>query len=215
MSRGTRLRSLPAVTDPDAALVRGLKCEAPESYRELLDRYQGPVFAYVWRLVDDPSEAEDVTQDIFVKVFRKIGDFREDCTLKTWIYRIAAHESSNRRRWFSRHRLREVAASVRDGQAIAYVDQLAHPGRGPFEHTEAREHRDILSAALREIDPRFREAVVLRDISGFSYNEIAETLGISLGTVKSRIMRGREALKRQLLRHAPALVPGNNGWQTE
>ena len=92
---------------------------------------------------------------------------------------------------------------------------LPHPGKGPFEQTERREHRDILNEALRQLDPRYREAVVLRDVCGLSYNEIAETLGISLGTVKSRILRGREALKRRLISDAPAIVPDGVEWQTE
>ena len=215
MSQTNPLRSLPLVADPDADLVRGLKCESPESFHLLLKRYQGPIYGYVCRLIDDPSEAEDVTQDVFIKVFRKVGSFREECSFKTWLYRIAARESSNRRRWFSRHRLREVALSITPGRASAYAEVLPYLGRGPFEQTERREHRDILNEALRTLDPRYREAVVLRDVSGLSYNEIAETLGISLGTVKSRILRGREALKRQLVSHAPAIVPDGVEWQTE
>ena len=215
MSQTNPFRSLPLVADPDAELVRGLKCESPESFRLLLRRYQGPVYAYVCRLIDDLSEAEDVTQDVFVKVFRKVGSFREECSFKTWLYRIAARESSNRRRWFSRHRLREVALSISQGRPSEYAEMLPHPGKGPFEQTERREHRDILNEALRQLDPRYREAVVLRDVCGLSYNEIAETLGISLGTVKSRILRGREALKRRLISDAPAIVPDGVEWQTE
>jgi RNA polymerase sigma-70 factor (ECF subfamily) len=214
MSRPTHLQASSSATDPDADLVRGLKCGEPESFRFLLQLYQNPIYSYVCRLIDDPLEAEDVTQDVFVKVFRKVGGFREECRFKTWLYRIATRESSNRRRWFSRHRWREVTGAFGQGAASAYVERLHCPGRGPFEQTENREHRDMLNDALKRINPRFREAVVLRDIAGFSYLEIASTLGIALGTVKSRILRGRLALKHQLMRHAPAIVP-HRTWQTE
>ena len=215
MSRPTHLQNCKQGSDPDADLVRGLKCGSPESFRLLLRRYQNPIYAYVCRLIDDPVEAEDLTQDVFVKVFRKVDGFREDCSFKTWLYRIAANESSNRRRWFSRHRSREVAEPVDDSTQNSFAERLADPGRSPFDQIQHREHRDILIDALRTLDPRYREAVVLRDIAGFSYNEIAETLGISLGTVKSRILRGREALKRYLMHSAPSVVPHDVRWQTE
>lgn len=201
--------------DPDADLVRGLKCESPESFRQLLRLYQGPVFAYVCRLIDDRTEAEDVTQDVFVKVFRKIGGFREDSKFKTWLYRIAANEASNRRRWFSRHRSRMVSERIDLSTRNSFVDRLPDPGRSPFDRTKHREHRDILNEALQTLHPRYREAVVLRDVVGFTYNEIAETLGISLGTVKSRILRGRVALRHHLLESASPVVPHSVRWQTE
>ena len=215
MSGEPRTEQRPSGTDPDAALVRGLKCGTPESFRLLLSRYQNPVYGYIRRLIDDPVEAEDLTQDVFVKVFRKVGGFREDCAFKTWLYRIAANESSNRRRWFLRHRSREVQDSAGDSESSSFAARLADPRRGPFDGVERRERRDVLNEALKTLDPRFREAVVLRDISGFSYSEIAETLGISLGTVKSRILRGRESLRRHLLRRAPSVIPHDVTWQTE
>lgn len=214
MARPDRFRS-PPVTDPDAELVRALQCDAPDSFGLLLQRYQNPIYAFVRRLIDDPLEAEDVTQDIFVKVFRKVHSFRHESSFKTWLYRIAVREASNARRWFSRHRRREVAIPTNSSQACLYDERMTDPGASPFQQVERREHRDILNRALGELNPRYRQAVVLRDVSGLSYNEIAETLGISLGTVKSRILRGREALKRELLRSAPALAHGGARWQTE
>ena len=196
-------------------MVRGLKCGEPESFRLLLRRYQNPVYGYVCRLIDDRVEAEDVTQDVFVKVFRKVDGFREDCAFKTWLYRIAANESSNRRRWFSRHRSREVAEPAGGFSGDPLAERLPDPGRSPFDQIQRREHRDILNEALCSLYPRYREAVVLRDVCGFTYNEIAETLGVSLGTVKSRILRGREGLRRYLLQAAPSVVPHGVRWQTE
>lgn len=215
MSRSSHYRRRYNGSDPDGDMVRGLKCGEPESFRLLLRRYQNPVYGYVCRLIDDPFEAEDVTQDVFVKVFRKVEGFRGQCAFKTWLYRIAANESSNRRRWFSRHRARMVTERADDVSRDALAERMPDPSRGPFEQIERLEHRDILNRALSSLYPRYREAVVLRDVCGFTYNEIAETLEVSLGTVKSRILRGREGLKRYLLQSAPSVVPHDVRWQTE
>lgn len=204
-----------AETDPDADLVWGLKAHEPASYEQLLHRYQRPVYSYVLRLVDDPADAEDVTQEVFVKVFRRIDGFRGSSAFKTWLYRIATNEASNKRRWFARHRVWEVSESAVHSRAQEISNLFQSPGVTPFEHTNDRERRDILNAALRALDPRYREAVVLRDIEGFSYAEIADTLGVALGTVKSRILRGREALKRHLLRYAPSIAPQSARLQLE
>ena len=204
-----------AKSDLDADLVSGLRARRPGSYELLLRRYQRPVYSYVFRLIDDQADAEDVTQEVFVKVFRRIDGFRGSSTFKTWLYRIATNEASNKRRWFSRHRVREVSESSVHGQAHEFSDVFQSAGVTPFEHANNRERRDILIGALRALDPHYREAVVLRDIEGFSYAEIADTLGVALGTVKSRILRGREALKRHLLRHAPSVAPQDARWQLE
>ena len=204
-----------AEADLDADLVCGLKARRPGSYELLLRRYQRPVYSYVLRLIDNQADAEDVTQEVFVKVFRRIAGFRGSSTFKTWLYRIATNEASNRRRWFSRHRIREVSESSVHGRARNFSDLFQAKGSTPFEHANNRERRDILICALGALEPHYREAVVLRDIEGFSYAEIADTLGVPLGTVKSRILRGREALKRHLLRNAPSLAPQNARWQLE
>lgn len=201
--------------DPDSALVRGLKCGSQHCFDQLLERYQNPIYSFVYRLLDDPTEAPDVTQEVFLKVFRKIGAFREDSSLKTWIYRIAVREASNRRRWFSRHRRREVVNTADPSDHSAGLDRLVDPGESPFDSAERLELRVALESALRDIDDRLRQAVILRDIEGLSYNEIADTLEVSLGTVKSRILRGREALKKKLHHRLPSLAPEGWSLQTE
>lgn len=194
--------------DPDADLVRGLKERRSKSYELLLERYQTAIYTYTCRLLGESAEAEDVTQDIFVKVFRKVGGFRGASTFKTWLYRIATNEASNRRRWYSRHRWREINESALHGFGRDLAREVRSPGATPFDHVCELEGRETVRRALLEINPRFRPVVVLRDLEGFTYAEIASMLGIPLGTVKSRILRGREALKRQLLRRAagPAAV---------
>lgn len=209
------LLSRPQPPDQDDGLVRRLKCGLPEAFEELLGAYQGPIYGFVYRLLDDPSEASDVTQEVFLKVFRKIVGFRSECSLKTWIYRIAVHEASNRRRWFSRHRRNELSVDSEGENGAVGWNWLIDQRGTPLDLLERRERIDIVEESLREIEERFRAAVVLRDIEGLSYSEIAGTLEISLGTVKSRILRGREALKKRLERRLGAAV--SEGWtlQTE
>jgi len=188
----------------DADLLIRLRARRPGAFEELLEAYQQPIYRFVYRLLDDPSEAPDVTQEVFIKVFCKIDNFRGDCSLKTWLYRIAANEAANRRRWFFRHRRPETcidaAADSENGHHDSFVDQ----SEGPFDLTYQRERAQMIEETLRRVDKRFRLAVILRDIEELSYNEIAEVMQVSLGTVKSRILRGREALKTGLLSEFPA-----------
>ena len=190
--------------DHQAGLVRRLKCRSTEAFDELLDCYQGPVYGFVYRLLDRSADAADVTQEVFLKVFRKIDDFRGDCTLKTWVYRIAVNEASNRRRWFKRHARNETP--LEDENGAPRWDWLRDPSASPFDRLHQREQSDLVQDALRDVDERLRAAVVLRDLEGLSYNEIADALEISLGTVKSRILRGRAALKTALQRRMAAGV---------
>ena len=179
------------------ALVLAL-CQGDENaYEVLIQRFQQPVYNLVCRLLNDPSDACDIVQEVFLKVFRNIGAFRGNSSLKTWIYRIAVNEAHNHRRWFSRHQRQEVALGTED-RTQSYEDSLADPGRTPFDFAADREARALVESALAELNPNFRAAVILRDIEDLSYEEIAAILDISLGTVKSRILRGREALRKLL-----------------
>ena len=146
---------------------------------------------------------------MFLKVFRKVGTFRGDSSLKTWIYRIAVNEARNHRRWFGRHKRQEVGLDGPE-EGRGYSDWLPDPGRSPFDVTLDHETEALLEAALASVNPTFRDALVLREIEGLSYEEIAGILNISLGTVKSRILRGRESLRKQL---AGRLEPERNGME--
>jgi len=192
------LRSHTGELSPDdARLLRGLRAGIEAAYEELIDRYQQPVYGMVYRLLGNQSDSSDVVQEVFVKVFRGVGSFREKSSLRTWIYRIAVNEAHNHRRWFSRHTRWEVALTD-DQQESRLLDSTADPGPSPFERAASNETRLLIEEALDRINPVFRTAVVLRDIEDLSYEEIAEILQISMGTVKSRILRGREALRREL-----------------
>jgi len=179
------------------ALVTALCQGVEDAYEILIQRYQQPVYNLVYRLMNDPSDASDIVQDVFLKVFRNIGSFRGNSSLKTWIYRIAVNEVYNHQRWFSRHRRREVALGPEEG-VRTYADSLADPGRTPFDQAADHETFALVEAALDKLNPKFRAVVVLRDIEDLSYEEIATVLNVSIGTVKSRILRGREALRKIL-----------------
>ncbi len=192
----------------DLRLVESLKEGSERAYEQLLDRFQQPVYALAFRLLDDQSDASDVVQEVFLKVFRNIGSFRGQSTLKTWIYRITVNEAHNARRWFFRHRRREVELDTDPDETRNWKETIPDSSRSPFDVTFDHEQRVMVEAALERINPIFREAVVLRDIADLSYEEIADVLGLSLGTVKSRILRGREALRDELagsLESRPAL----------
>jgi RNA polymerase sigma-70 factor (ECF subfamily) len=181
----------------DRALVRRL-CAADETaYEELLQRFEHPIYNLVCRLTDHPNDAADVTQEVFLKVFRSIGSFREQSSLKTWVYRIAVNEARNHRRSFLRHRKQEVQLDP-DPETPGAAEWMPDPGPSPFDITMDHEAQRLIEMALSEMNPNFRAALVLRDIEGLAYDDIAEILEISLGTVKSRILRGREELKVRL-----------------
>lgn len=182
----------------DGLLVERLRQCEEMAYEELLRRFQQPVYNLVYRLMSDPADANDVVQEVFLKIFRNVSSFRCQSSLKTWIYRIAVNEAHNHRRWFSRHRKQEVGLE-RDDKEQDYQDTLCDPGRSPFDLAASQETHQLIEQALDQLNPTFRTAVVLRDIEDLSYEEIADILQIHLGTVKSRIMRGREALRTALV----------------
>lgn len=179
-------------------LLERLRAGDDAAYEALLERFQTPVYQLVQRLIDDPNEAGDVVQDVFLKVFRGVAGFRGQSSMKTWIYRIAVNEAHNRRRWFSRHRKAEVVLDG-DQEGSNRIELLSDRGRTPYDWTLNGEMRTAIEEALEGLNPVFRSAVILRDMEDLSYEEIADILDVSIGTVKSRILRGREALRRALM----------------
>jgi RNA polymerase sigma-70 factor (ECF subfamily) len=192
-------RSAETVDVADLHLVDSLREGSERAYEELLIRFQQPVYALALRLLDDQGEACDVVQEVFLKVFRNVGSFRGQSTLKTWIYRITVNEAHNARRWFFRHRRAEVELDKNPDESRNWKEIIPDHSRSPFDEAFDSEQHIMIEAALKRINPIFREAVALRDISDLAYEEIAEILGVSLGTVKSRILRGREALREELV----------------
>src|SRR6185436_2740228 len=170
----TCLEQTPA-TDP-VWLIDGLRSGDENAYEALVARYQQPVYNLVYRLMDDPADASDVVQEVFLKVFRNVSSFRGNSSLKTWIYRIAVNEAYNQRRWFSRHRKKQIGLESEEEGARGLEDVLSDPGRSPFDLASGMETRALVERSLGEVNPVFRAAVILRDMEDMSYEEVAEVL---------------------------------------
>lgn len=191
----------------EASIVADLKDGSEQAYAWLVAQYHQPVYSLVYRIVNDAADASDTTQEVFLKIFRGIKRFDGRSSLKTWIYRIAVHEASNRKRWWFRHKSREVtlepvAAETENGTALGLKETLADNSCSPFDSTAKTEVRARVEAELAKLPEPYRTTVVLRDIEDLSYDEIAEVMQVSLGTVKSRLVRGRDALKKRLESYA-------------
>jgi RNA polymerase sigma-70 factor, ECF subfamily len=187
----------------EAALIEELRAGSEDAFAWLIARYHRPIYSLLARTVQNRADAADLAQEVFVKVFRGIGKFHGQSSLRTWIYRIALHEASNQRRWWMRHRLQEVPIEqeVREGESgtpVLLKEKLVDPGESPFEMAVHAENRERVEAALRQVPEPFRSTLILRDIEGFVYEEVAEIQGVNLGTVKSRLVRGRACLKALL-----------------
>ena len=202
MQAGTAVGNLAGVIGvrpEEAAVIEQLKAGSEEEFAWLISRYQQPLYSLIYRILPNPGDAADITQEVFVKVFRGIGHFHGEASLRTWIYRIALHEALNQRRWWSRHQRQQVTIEPEnDEQYPPAGEALVDPHESPFDAAAHAEIAARVEAALREVPEPFRTVVVLRDIEGFGYEEIAEILNANLGTVKSRLMRGRAHLKNVL-----------------
>lgn len=204
------LASVIGVSTEDAALVADLKSGSEDAFAILIAQYHQPLYSLIARSINDPADAADITQEVFIKVFRSIRGFHGDASLRTWLYRIALHEASNQRRWWSRHKKQEITIDSPcdredDGNTVCLSATLADDANSPFDNVAQNEVRERVEAALRQIPESFRTVVVLREIEGFAYEEIAEILDVNLGTVKSRLTRGRSALRALILAEQTAV----------
>jgi RNA polymerase sigma-70 factor (ECF subfamily) len=187
----------------EAALIAELKAGSDDAFSWLITRYHQPIYSLLARTVRDPADAADLTQDVFVKIFRGIGGFHGESSLRTWIYRIALHEGLNQRRWWRRHKQQEVTIEMEtvdceSGEPVRLKEMLVDSADSPYDRASQSESRERLEAALRRVPEPFRSTLILRDVEGFVYEEVAEMLGVNLGTVKSRLVRGRACLRAML-----------------
>jgi RNA polymerase sigma-70 factor (ECF subfamily) len=181
----------------EAELVSELQAGSETAFDWLVTHYHAPVYNLILSMLGDTSDAADGSQEVFLKAFRGIRKFRQGSSLKTWLYRIAIREALNHKRWFKRHLQKNVSidAEPEEGHASIEIEDL---GATPFEQLASREIQIAVQHALQEVPDVFRTAVILRDLEGLSYDEVAEVLECSVGTVKSRILRGRRALREFL-----------------
>lgn len=184
----------------EAQFIERLKQGDAAAFNTLVAERSGEIYGLLFRLTENSEEARDLTQETFLRAFQSIGHFRGEADLRTWIYRIAINQARNRWRWWRRRR-RDATVSLdsTDGEHRQSLgENLREESDDPEQETLAHERQRALRTALRSLRVVYRETVILRDIEGFSYEEIAETLDISVGTVKSRLARGRQELRRRL-----------------
>ena len=184
----------------DVGFVERLRAGDAESFDKLITRYSADIFALLFRLTSDREEAADLTQETFLRAFRAIKGFRGSSDLKTWLYRIAINESRNKFRWWKR-RKREKTVSLDDAvgnSEVVYSETISDSAASPEQEALRRERERILQNALKELPAIFREPIVLFDIEGLTYDEICKALDLNLGTLKSRLARGRKELKLRL-----------------
>jgi RNA polymerase sigma-70 factor (ECF subfamily) len=199
------LASAIALHSDEAALVAELQAGSEEAFAWLIARYHQPIYSLLARTVQDRADAADLAQEVFVKVFRGVSGFHGESSLRTWIYRIALREASNQRRWWMRHKQQEVpiemeinnegASGNGSGTPTRLKEMLVDPAESPFDLALHAENRARVEAALALVPEPYRTTLILRDIEGFVYEEVAEMQGVNLGTVKSRLVRGRACLK--------------------
>jgi RNA polymerase sigma-70 factor (ECF subfamily) len=208
------LASALTLQSEEAALIAELRAGSEEAFAWLIARFHQPIYSLLARTVHDRADAADLTQEVFVKVFRGVGSFHGESSLRTWIYRIALREASNQRRWWMRHKQQEVAIDEdltdrETGCSVRLKERLVDPSESPFDALVHEENRARVEAALNKVPEPFRTTLILRDIEGFVYEEVAEIEGVSLGTVKSRLVRGRAYLKVLLMAPGPDKSPAD------
>jgi RNA polymerase sigma-70 factor, ECF subfamily len=185
----------------EAQFIERLKRGDAAAFETLVNERSSEIYGLLYRLTESSEEARDLTQETFLRAFQSISHFRGESDLRTWIYRIAINQARNRWRWWRRRR-RDVTISIdapaKNGQPSLIGTLKSDNGNNPERETLAHERERALRRALSSVKRVYREAVVMRDIEGFAYEEIAVALDISVGTVKSRLARGRQELRRKL-----------------
>jgi RNA polymerase sigma-70 factor, ECF subfamily len=192
--------SVEARPKTEGQFIERLKLGDVAAFETLVTERSGEIYGLLYRLTENVDEARDLTQETFLRAFQSIGHFRGDSDIRTWIYRIAINQARNRWRWWRRRR-RDVTVSLDSSETKTHellFANLRASNVDPEKDALAHERERVLRKALSALKEVYREAVILRDIEGFAYEEIAVALDISVGTVKSRLARGRQELKRKL-----------------
>ena len=190
--------------------IKALQAGSEGAFDWLIAQYSPSVYRLTHRILNDPADAADAVQEVFLKIFRNIGEFQGDSSLKTWIYRIAVNTASNQHRWWRRHKEQEFSLDAQesweDGKRFVPADHT----QNPFESLLSRVTQEMVQKAMGRLGESSRTVLVLREMEDLRYEEIAEILHISLGTVKSRLARARQSLKHELesmMEPAPAGLP--------
>jgi RNA polymerase sigma-70 factor (ECF subfamily) len=185
----------------EAALIDRFLSGDETAFDQIVERYQDLVFNLSARLLG-PDEAHDLSQEVFLQVYQKLGGFRREASLRTWIYRVVLNRAKNRQRWWRRREREMTAVNVEDAEREGAMDlgSVIRLGIAPLPDRilERKELREILQEALATLPFEQRTIILLKELEGLSYEEISRTLNLAIGTVKSRLARARKALRERL-----------------
>ena len=197
-----------AVVDTD--LVQRFINGYESAFTEIVNRYRGRIHGLTLNLLRNSADAEEITQDTFIRAYRGLGNFRGESSLSTWLYRIALNLARNRYWYFfrrRRHSWESLERPLGDDSESTFADLVAAGDHDPAQETAAGEFTDLVAACMERLDCKHREILTMRNVLDLSYEEIARALGINVGTVKSRIARARENLRLLLTESHPDLKP--------
>lgn len=187
------------LTLDEAALIRRCVNGDDTAFDQIVGRYQDMVYNLALRLLGKRDEALDLSQEVFFQIYRKLGSFRQDSSLRTWVYRIVINRAKNRKRWWRRREAEMTAVAVehaeRDHPWVLSAALRTDDAASPDEALQRKELGEILRRAIAGLPFDQRTILLLKEIDGLSYEEVARTLNLALGTVKSRLARARKALR--------------------
>ncbi|TDI14525.1 MAG: sigma-70 family RNA polymerase sigma factor [Acidobacteria bacterium] len=199
LSESERRSATLSARNSDAELVERHRQGDASAFLEIVDTYSSLLYNIAFRMTGNREDALDLHQEVLLKIYRSLDRFRGQASLRTWMYRITVNAARNRARWWSRvKRGTTYSLDAAEENRQPPSERVADPRPDPEGRAYGAEIRVRVQQGLDQLPVGQRVAVILRDIEGLEYREIAATLGISLGTVKSRLARGREALRRQL-----------------
>lgn len=194
----------------DATLVRRFKAGDETAFVEIVERYRAKMFSIAFSLLRNRADAEEIAQDTFIRAHRGLARFRGDSALATWLHRIALNLARNRYWYFFRrrqHLTRSFESAFSDDNQATLASLIASDTPSPVQEAVTAEFTELVTQCMERLGPAHREILRQHNVLNCSYDEIAQTLGISIGTVKSRIARARENLRVQLSTACPEFAP--------
>jgi len=197
----------------DAGLVQRFNAGDDAAFVAIMERYRAKIFTVTLGLLRNHADAEEITQDTFIRAHRGLARFRGDSSLATWLYRIAVNLARNRYWYFFRRRRQDslsLDCALSEENSGTFSDLVADVSPDPAQETATGEFTNLINACMERLDTRHREILTLRNVLNHSYEEIATSLGINVGTVKSRIARARENLRVLLAEACPEFTPDSS-----
>jgi len=194
----------------DRALVQRVNAGDEAAFNEIVERYRTKIFGLTLGLLHNRGDAEEITQDTFIRAYRGLARFRGDASLATWLYRIAMNLARNRYWYFfrrRRHATLSLDCPLGDDANATFADLLASEAHDPAQETASDEFTSLIATCMERLDATHREILTMRNVLHLSYQEIAASLDLNVGTVKSRIARARERLRAQLAEVCPEFAP--------